>query len=284
MARITAKHILDQLSDASWCTEAFEFYSCQNIGKNRILEKGSADFDKKVGLPGEKDWYRAAYYARKKYGYTDMHIRHNRSVFMKHKLARILKGKKALFIDFGCGPMTSGIMLAEMLSASNDDFNDQIIYVGIDSSVNMCKIAHWVNKIGDGSDIFDRFHILNTDSLDLGMLEEIIQNQFHPEITILCLSYVLAPSTFNHGYTAAVKLAEDWIEFNQQLSITKETYLIYMNPQFKSVHRNWNYVVQTYRDYTSKVWKYGVSERQTLKIDGLPGSVFTQMISGKRRH
>ncbi len=48
----------------------------------------------------------------------------------------MLKERKALFVDFGCGPMTSGIMLAEMLSVYGDKYHDNLIYVGIDSSKN----------------------------------------------------------------------------------------------------------------------------------------------------
>ena len=283
MAPKTAKRILEQISDANWCREACAFYSDQHVSKDRILDQGGADFDEQVGISGEKDWYRAAYYAGKGHGYVDMHVRQNRTVFMKFKLPNILKGRKALFVDFGCGPMTSGIMLAEMLPISGNECHDNLIYVGIDSSKNMCKVATWVNEIEDNKKIFERFHILNTNSFEKELLDSIVQEHFQPEITILCLSYVLAPNTFRYGFTGATNLAKNWCEFIQQLEFSKKSHIIYMNPKFANAHRNWNYMMQEFENHTSRDWKYETSQQNVLQVDGLQGPVVTQMITGARR-
>ncbi len=73
----------------------------------------------------------------------------------------------------------------------------------------MCKVATWVNEIDDGKKIFKRFHALNKNTLEKELLNDIIQENFHPEIAILCLSYVLAPNTFRYGFTGATNLAKN---------------------------------------------------------------------------
>lgn len=280
--RIKAKEILKQVCESSWCKEACEFYDSKNISKNTILEQGSANFDEMVGKNGERKWYRAAYYAGAN-GYMDMHIRHNRTVFRHHRLIKSLLKKRTLFVDYGCGPMTSGVMLADTLSESMSNYKNQIIYVGIDISKNMCKIAEWVNTIGIDSHIFNKFYILNNDSLNLRDLDRIISEHFRPDVTVFCLSYVLAPKTFSGEHVDAIDIAQSWRNFIRQLDCCRESYIIYMNPKFMYAHRNWNYFVQEYTNSPSIDWKHNISERKFVSVDGLLGTVDTQMIIDKRR-
>ena len=280
--RRKAKGILDQINKSSWCNEAFDFYESRNISKNRILDQGSANFDEKIGAIGEKDWYRAAYYAGSN-GYMDMHISQNRTAFREHKLVKLLQKKRVLFVDFGCGPMTSGVMLADTLSESIPNYQNQILYFGIDESKNMCEIARCVNQIDSNCHLFDRFHIQNNDSFAPNQLNSIVRQHFLPDISILCLSYVLAPKTYSGEYAAAIELARNWKNFNRKLDSCRESYIIYMNPKFMNANSNWNYFVQEYEKNSTGDWKYDKSQLKSIPVDGLPKPVVTQMITGKRR-
>lgn len=282
VVRIKAKEILNKACESSWCNEALEFYDSRNISGDIILEKGSADFDKKIGKNGEKAWYRAAYYAGD-LGYMKMHIRQNRTAFMHHRIVKHLLSKKTLFVDFGCGPMTSGVMLADTLSESMPDYKNQVIYVGIDVSQNMCEIAERVNTIEVDSHIFEKSYILNNDTLDLRELDRIVLEQFQPDVSVLSLSYVLAPDTYNGDHTATIELAQKWRSFNRQLDSCRESYIIYMNPKFMVAHKNWDCIVQKYKNVSPRDWKYEVSERKSVPVEGLQKPVITQMISGKKR-
>lgn len=280
--RIKAKDILNKVCESSWCNEAYEFYDSRNISENRILEQGSANFDEMIVRNEEKAWYRAAYYAGDR-GYMKMHIRQNRTAFRHHRLVKNLLKKRTLIVDFGCGPMTSGVMLADTLSESMPDYKNQVIYVGIDVSQNMCEIAERVNTIQVDSHIFDKSYILNNDTLNLQDLDRIVLEQFQPDVSVLSLSYVLAPDTYNGDHAATIELAKKWRNFNRQLDCCRESYIIYTNPRFTAAHRNWDYIVQEFKNVSPRGWKYEVSERKSVSVDGLQNPVVTQMISGKKR-
>lgn len=73
-----------------------------------------------------------------------------------------------------------------------------------------------------------------------------------------------------------------WKSFNRKLEICRESHIIYMNLKFTVAYRNWDYIVQEYKNVSPKDWKYEVSEQKSVPVDGLPKSAITQMISGKK--
>ena len=282
MVEIKAKDVWNKICDSSWNKEACNFYSNRNIGKNKLLNQGKANFDELIGEVGEKPWFRAAYYAGKE-GYMDMHIRQNRTIFMKEKIAKYLKDRRTLFVDFGCGPMTSGVVLAEMLSTPMADYRDKVIYVGVDVAENMCKISNWINEIEENCCIFDRFYMLNEDTLAPKEVCNKVGEHFEPEVVVLCLSYVLAKDTYSKDQPAAVELAKEWQKIIQKLPDCQETLVIYMNPKFFGVHTNWDCMVQEFKSNLLKNWHFKVSPMKSIPVDGLPKKVDTQTIIGNKR-
>lgn len=277
-----AKEIWNRICDSSWSREADKFYTDRGIGRKKLLDQGKADFDQMIGVDGEKPWFRAAYYAGSN-GYMDMHIRQNRTVFMKQRIIRYLKNKRTLFVDFGCGPMTSGVVLAEMLSVPMADYKDKVLYVGIDVAKNMCKVASLINEIEEESRIFDRFVVLKEDTLIPQEVSRIASENFQPEVAVSCLSYVLAPGTYSNDQLAAADLAKEWQQIIQKLPDCQETLVIYMNPKFTSLHSNWNFMVGEFKNHPLKDWHFETGALKSMPVDGLPKRVDTQTITGKRR-
>ena len=68
-----------------------------------------------------------------------MHLFSSYHVFTKY-LTPI--SEKVIFVDFGCGPLTSGIAFWALARQS------EIIYLGIDSSSKMCHKAREINQYG----------------------------------------------------------------------------------------------------------------------------------------
>ena len=110
-----------------------------------------------MGLEGEKPWHRAACYISE-HGYMDLHIKHNRIALEKWLPTEDIQNRTLLFADFGCGPMTAGLVLAEKLSKITKSYRDKVSYLGVDCSENMCNFAKTVNGLrGDGNPLFSKF-------------------------------------------------------------------------------------------------------------------------------
>lgn len=282
VAEIDAMEIWNKICISRWCEEANKFYTDQNISKDAVLQRGGATFDKSLGKDGEKPWYRASYYVGAN-GYMDMHLLQNRAVFQKHSLTDKIKNRRAVFVDFGCGPMTSGIVLAEKLSETMANYRDWMLYVGIDASKNMCGIAKLINEIQEGHHLFDRFCIIHQNTLEPQKINQIIREHFEPEIAVFCLSFVLADDTFKKGSQEAEALVCNWWKILQQFRECRETLIVYINPDFPSAHNNWHHMARRFMDHPSEGWRYEKTELQPIPVQTLWRNVITQMISGNRR-
>ena len=288
MTKIDALNVWEKVCDSDWCQDAFNFYQESKEGKTNILGGGGADFDSKV-LPDEKkekSWYRAAYYAGPN-GYMNMHIKQNLKAFDEFLEPNIFENKKILFVDFGCGPMTSGLALAEVLSSEMPDYKDKVAYIGIDASSNMVQIAKKINSIDDQESIFDNYQIKKSNELKKSHLAK----SGKPDIAILCLSYILAQGTNVIDKNNQIKWIESlfdiWHNAVDDIRNCKENRIIYLNPgtQFPkgSYHRSWNHLMNYIRQGNGfEGWKYSRSEREELEVPDLQSKFPTQMIKGKR--
>lgn len=162
---VDALEVWKELSCQVRGVEDFFLRKCEHadLGKG-ILERGSTDFDTKYAPddPDEKPTYKTDLYIRI---YMDMHIKQNRTVLEKY-LGRTLRNRMHIvFVDFGCGPMTSGLVLAEILSRHDEDYEKKFIYLGIDASQNMVERA---KRINEQHKIFapDRFGIVQGKTFD----------------------------------------------------------------------------------------------------------------------
>ena len=226
------------ISKETICKKAVSFFLSNSIKKYTVLKQGAADFDKKVTENDkEKARYRAAYYMSH-YGYMNMHLRQNLAAFDEY-LVRIGKGSsKILFVDFGCGPMTAGLALAENLSNKNKNYRKNTFYRGIDCSKNMCQLAQAINE---KHKLFDkkRFSIVQDNVLNLTRIH------FSPDIIILNFSFVLAPNTLKGGTKHFPRqIAESWHNFFVEQKACRATLMIYHNPAHSEFHQNWRKLVR----------------------------------------
>ena len=226
---------------------------------------------------GEKEHYRADYYV---HGYMDMHLKHN-LVALSHCFQDKIS-QPLLFVDFGCGPMTSGLALAQVLSKETPGYKAKTSYFGIDASHHMVKKAKYINE---KYKLFspECFKIVQGTQFDPQM---ILDSFPEPKIVVLCLSFVLAPDTFRPAGRAeniVRKLADDWKEFVENQPQCKETRIIYLNPLDMKFHSNWH-------SFKGKLLKsngifcYTSPEKyERLFVNTLPNRVYCARILGSRK-
>ena len=272
------------------CCEAVNYYSREhsNISPDNerikvILEQGAADFDEKYcpSVMGEKEHYRADYYV---HGYMDMHLKQNLTALkycFKDKIPQPL-----LFVDFGCGPMTSGLALAEILSKQTSDYKAQTTYFGIDASHYMVKKAKHINK---KYKLFSpkRFKVVQGTQFDP---QKIPPSFPEPQNVVLCLSFVLAADTLRpdaQTKNTTGKLADTWKKYIANQTQCCETGIIYFNPvnYYGNLHSNW---LDVFRDTildpnNAGGFSYSLSPGKLTEVDARPKSIALQTIRGTRK-
>lgn len=235
---INALDIWEKLAKSKWCQDAVCFYRSKHVSRDAVLDHGSADFDCLVtDDPNEKPYYRAATYIAKHYedsrydGYMNMHIHQNRASTRKY-LMDLNTGHRILFVDFGCGPMTAGLVFAQLMSSKSEKHKIDSHYMGIDASRSMCAIALAINtKFGVFKD--ENFDIFHRTDLDLNPC----MPQF--QTILLSVSFVLSGNTLRtNGVDFPIKLAEQWHRFVKTQSKCQDLRIIYHNPT-GDFHQNW---------------------------------------------
>ena len=240
-----------------------------NLSKE-VLEQGRADFDQKYfpDDPDEEAFFKTNLYI---WQYMDMHIRQNRVVLRKY-LNDLIEGPCSIFlIDFGCGPMTSGLALAEIIS------NRNVYYYGIDVSQNMVESANWINK---NYNIFDpdRFKVIQANTLNDKIKELSSTKNFN--LAVLSMSFVMAPGTNKapNQDAWARGLAQKWDQFSE---FFPETRAIYINPDFYGAHVYWDKFCSALQQ--SQVFSYTGGEQESISIPTLPNPIIAAQMLGKRK-
>ena len=266
------------------CCEAVNYYSREYSGistdkarQKKILEQGAADFDQKYCPDdmGEKKHYRVDYYV---HGYMDMHLKQNLAALSYCFQDGI--PQPLLFVDFGCGPMTSGLALAEALS--NGD-KAKTSYFGIDASHHMVKKAKYINE---KYKLFspECFKVVQGTQFDPQMILDTFPE---PKIVVLCLSFVLAPDTFRTAGRAGNivrKLADDWKEFVENQPRCEETRIIYLNPLTSILNENWRALKTTMcKSNTAGRFSYISNKYTSLFVESLRRYIYYDMILGSRK-
>lgn len=260
---INAMRIWNKL--AAECGQAKRYYDRKGIGKNAILKRGAADFDQKC-FPDdgqEREHYRADYYVSPD-GYMDMHIEQNMAA-LKH----CFKGEiplPMLFVDFGCGPMTAGLALAEVLSGKTADYKRETAYYGVDASRNMVNKAESINK---QYRLFapERFTVERCKEFNPQKIPNFLPK---PRIAVLCLSFVLAPGTLrtdapqNESVRA---LAVNWREYVARETQCRETRIVYLNP-FGFGHSNWQWFFRPV--FLHETQMGGLVYTENIELKGIP--------------
>ena len=236
----------------------------------KVLERGGADFDQKYfpDDPDEEVFFKTDLYI---WQYMDMHLKQNLVVLRKY-LNDLTEGSCSIFfIDFGCGPMTSGLALAEIIS------NRNVYYYGIDVSQNMVESANWINK---NYNIFDpdRFKVIQANTLNDKIKELSSTKNFN--LAVLSMSFVMAPGTNKapNQDAWARGLAQKWDQFSE---FFPETRAIYINPDFYGAHVYWDKFCSALQQ--SQVFSYTGGEQESISIPTLPNPIIAAQMIGKRK-
>lgn len=231
--------------------------------REKILEQGRTNFSKsfKELLPKEKVCIYCLYY-------MPMHLFGSYHIFTKY-LPPV--NNRVVFIDFGCGPLTSGI--AFWASAGQSE----IIYLGIDSSRKMCHKAKEINQYGPYRGVpFFRKHgcIFDHKKLDQYLETYITRNDQTQIIFNFC--YFLASETLviENLSNVLIQIVE---KYNQH-----KTFVIYQNPpipdgyslQTSKFHKNWYFLKTQLSMFQSQITQSNTTQfSYDSLMNGLPHSL-----------
>lgn len=161
----------------------------------RILQHGQDNFDQ-ISFDGPSNRYYFPTHKVSAYAvhYMPMHLFSSYHIFTNY-LPPI--SNKVVFIDFGCGPLTSGIAFGACKRRS------AVTYIGIDSSRTMLDKAEVINKYGPNqgkypffdNDKFELIHNYNYDYL-IKLLDKYVENSDKTQI-IFNFCYFFASKTLD---------------------------------------------------------------------------------------
>ena len=191
----------------------------------RILRQGQSNFDK-ISFDKPSNEY---YFPRDKVSIYCVHHmpRHLFSSYhiFTNCLTPIGEKNKVVFVDFGCGPLTSGIAFRAFAGQSD------ITYLGIDSSRTMLDKAATINKYGPNKyrdPFFDKFELIRDYDTLTGLLDKYIENSDRTQI-IFNFCYFFSSPTLDINNLSDV-LIQIMKEYNQH-----KMCLIYQNPDHRSL-------------------------------------------------
>ena len=194
-----------------------------------VLNRGSIDFDTSSSWDG-KDYtpeHKVLLYC---VFYMPMHL--YSSYHLYNRVCRhIIESENVVFIDFGCGPLTSGIAFWAAAGQRN------ITYIGIDSSEHMLNKAAEINTAGpfDKSDapFYENFHRGRNFNNLPAYLNSIEKGNPEDTLILFNFSYVLAPMTFQGNIDKLINMLLDVVQANLGYKIA----MMYQN--ISGGHENW---------------------------------------------
>ena len=207
--------------------------------RKKVLERGSTNFNVSES------------YRNKKYTpedkvllycviYMPMHLYSSYHLYKTHLMQykSVIERKNIVFIDFGCGPLTSGIAFwaaAEHLNITNTD----VTYIGFDISKKMLDMAIKINKCGPDGDHTSNERFIKgwpiseyNDILD--RLNRIEMGNHDDTLIIFNFSYLLAEETFKGDIRVLISVLQEVVKENHNYEI----WMVYQNA--KGFNRNWN--------------------------------------------
>ncbi len=191
----------------------------------RILRQGQSNFDETSYDKPSNEYYfpkdKVSIYC---VHHMPRHLFGTYHIFTNY-LIPISETDKVVFIDFGCGPLTSGIAFRAFTGPCDTT------YFGIDSSQTMLEKAAVINKYGPNTyrePFFDKIALIrNSDSL-IRLLDEYIENGDRTQI-ILNFCYFFSSPTLDIDNLSDV-LIEIMKKYNQH-----KMCLIYQNPDHRAL-------------------------------------------------
>ncbi len=208
---------------------------------NNILERGSTDFTQSYAYgvrtnihPSDKAVLYCHHY------YFDMHFSSSYAVFdacFKKVFGRCFKPTdfdQALFVDFGCGPGTSGLAFAEWKGDAN------FYYIGIDRAGPMLKMAEDLfRRIGMPESNF--FIRKGSDFLNALNFDKTYPHWLDSPVVLLNFCFSLAPATFKGNTSGMLRLCNSLSSLLGRFK-SAEAYVVYQNPVHhseKNFHEHW---------------------------------------------
>lgn len=191
----------------------------------RILRQGQSDFDETSYDKTSNEYYfpkdKVAIYC---VHHMPRHLFSSYHIFTNH-LTPISEKDKVVFIDFGCGPLTSGIAFRAFAGQRD------ITYLGIDSSQTMLEKAAVINRYGPNKykdPFFDKFELMRDNDSLAGLLDQYIEGGDRTEI-LFNFCYFFSSPTLDIDHLSDV-LIQIMKRYNQH-----KMCLIYQNPDHRSL-------------------------------------------------
>lgn len=190
-----------------------------------ILQRGSANFDVQttderfgVFTPTDKVLFYSA-------NYIAMHLCSSYHIYNTYLIPQrsLIKSRHIVFIDYGCGPLTSGIAFWNAAEERN------ITYIGIDISQNMLNKALEINRYspdGNRNPYFKNIYLKQNYEVVPKLLKDIEKSNSEDVLIIFNFCYVLADITFKGDINSFINVLKDAI----QVSISSKVCIINQNP------------------------------------------------------
>lgn len=211
------------------------FIEIKRLSKD-ILEQGSANFDVstiderfRIFTPEDKVVFYCVYY-------MPMHLYSSFHIYKAHLMPhRVLSEcKHIVFIDYGCGPLTSGIAFWNAVGQRN------ITYIGIDISKNMRDKASEINRyspIGNGSPYFNICHFEQNYEVVPELLRYLVRSNPTDTLIIFNFCYVLAQETFKEDIKSFIDVLHNAVYVSSKCKIC----MVYQNPtNLSGAHEHWH--------------------------------------------
>ncbi len=207
-----------------------------------ILEQGRTNFNEQYNGLSPRD--KVSIYCAH---YMPMHLVSSYHIFRVH--TRLFTthlrchSDRIVFIDFGCGPLTSGIAFWSFAR------QDNIIYLGIDTSQAMLEKAKEINHYGPNKyrvPFFKTFEAISDYSELTRILERNIStNEKTPIIFNFC--YFLASRTLDVSHLSDI--------INQIVGkySKHKMCVVYQNPNHPSLHENWEFLRTKFPGFRSHI-------------------------------
>ena len=212
-----------------------DYTTISNLLQN-ILKRGSTDFDiqsvdEHFGIfsPREKVLFYCA-------NYMTMHLTGSYHIYseylMQHK--QVSESNHIIFVDYGCGPLTSGIAFWNALSKPN------VTYIGIDIAKSMLDQASEINRnspIGNSVPYFKNITLSQNYEIVPELLSAIQRDTPSDTVIVFNFCYVLAPITFIGDIRSFI----DSIHNAVQVSNDRKICMVYQNPsKLANAHIHWS--------------------------------------------
>ena len=220
-----------------------------------ILDRGRTNFDEPFnGLSPEN---KVLIYCNH---YMPMHLTSSYHIFRVH--SRFFKthftslSNTVVFIDLGCGPLTSGIAFWAFARQNN------IIYLGVDCSRAMIDKVKEINQYGPNQyrdPFFNRLEVIS----DYTQLTELLDN--------FITRADKTPIIFNFCYFLASRTLDISILSDIIIQIVGEysnhnICMVYQNPDFPQLHENWEILRANLSGFRSRIIESSI---QWFRYDSL---------------